>query len=137
MLAAIAPGALWSQVQQGYEEVSPLLFRVEFGVLTIHAEGPIGVVRRGATQPQTIPAHVEVTLHAGESGFSPGDTLSTWRNDGVEPVRLIVVKLAVVGYDTHTVLPEGVTRMPLIEQRAATEPMGPVVVTLREVTLPP
>ena len=135
MTASLAPGAAWPQEQTGYEDVGALLFLVESGALTVQAEGPI-VVADSAGRGKTAPADMDTVLRTGESGFTPGGMRSTWRNDGAEPVRVLFVKLAVVGYDTHTRLPAGVTRTPLIEQRAAREPTGPVRVTLRRVTLP-
>ena len=136
MRTTLAPGAVWTLGQQGYEDVGPQLYRVETGSLTVQAESPISIVRAGATQPQAVSSNTAVVLHVGDQGFTATGVLSQWRNEGLEPVSVLFVEIAVVGYDTHTILPVGVTRTPLIEQRTMTEPNDPMIVTVRQVTLP-
>ena len=137
MRATLAPGAVWPQIQQGYEDVGAQVYQVETGTLTVHAEQPIQLIATGTSQPTTASANTPAVLQAGAYGFTPAGVLSEWRNEGPDPLSVLYVELAVVGWDTHTILPPGVTRTPVIEQRKTTEPHGPLMLTVRQVTLPP
>jgi len=135
MRATLAPGAAWPQSQQGYEDVGAQVYRVESGSLAVLAEQPVHRMPAGTSHPTPVSANTAAVLQAGDSGFTPAGVLSEWRNEGTEPLSVLYVELAVVGWDKHTVLPSGVSRSPVIEQRTMAEPRGPLLLTVRQVTL--
>ncbi len=134
--ATLAPGAVWEVGQKLYDDDGPLLYRVESGALTIQAEQPISLTAAGATEAHMLPAQTQRVLHPGDSGFIPAGVRFRWSNDGSEPVAVLHVKLSLVGFAGACLPPPpGVALTPLIEQRKWEQPVQPILVTLRQVTL--
>jgi hypothetical protein len=131
--ATLAPGTAFDLGRAQNDGEGPLLYRVEFGELTVNADGPIRVVRAGATEATTIPAGTEVVLREGDQGFAPSGVSSRWRNDRQVPTIVLDAGIATYG---SGVLPPGVTHEPMVATYA-TAPKNPVDVVVRRVTLSP
>jgi hypothetical protein len=117
---------------------------IQTGTYTIRLEAPLRVQRAGSTGPdEAIPAGTEVTVAAGDAVIypdyaAPGDI----GNAGDEPVTLTgVVINATEGSGTPLPkLPAGLRVTPLTYTTVSDWtmlPPGPLIVTLRQVTLPP
>jgi hypothetical protein len=115
---------------------------VQSGAYRLRLAAPIQVQSRGAARVESIPAQTEVTLGPGDAAIYPEYTASAEiRAAGDAPVHLVGV--AIIGRETSgapaPMLPDGVRG----EELGRSVPsdwdklaLGPIGVSLRQVTLP-
>jgi mannose-6-phosphate isomerase-like protein (cupin superfamily) len=101
----IAPGA---DIPGSPDDPGFSFFRIESGILTVHTDSPLSVVRAAAlaealSTPGTMPtmeeisADAEFTLAAGDSVTFPPGVGGSLRNDGSEPVVLLTTQIFPAG----------------------------------------
>jgi hypothetical protein len=92
----LPPGATRAVGKTENEGVGPWLYRVETGDLTVAAEGPMAVTRRGASATLVGPGTPAV-LHAGDRGATVSGVGSRWRNESSQPVTVLDAMIATSG----------------------------------------
>jgi hypothetical protein len=113
------------------------------GAYTARVDGPLLVVRSGTTAaaPESIAPGTAVTLGPGDAAIYPeNDRGQTWGNAGAEPLVLLVAGVFATALPEPPVglTPEGLgTIAPNEWADAYSVPPGPVMLTLRRLTLAP
>jgi hypothetical protein len=130
--ATLAPGTEMALGKSENDGEGPMLYRVEFGELTIRADGPISVTRAGTSAPVTIPPGTDVVLQEGDQGYTPSGVTSRWRN-----ARQVPAVVLDAGFTTSAqgVLSQGVSH-DAVAWTYGSPPKKPVAVVVHRSTLP-
>ena len=118
----IAPGAVVPLGKSENNGVGPLLFRVESGVLTVQADGPVTVTRAGARVPEKVMSGEKIALNIGDNALTPSGTASRWQNTGTTPVPVMRFEITTPGSSLpsdETIADEWWVRLPAMPLMAA------------------
>jgi len=113
----------------------PLLFRVESGVLSLHADGPVQVTRVGTTDAIDVEPETDIRLSAGDQGFAPFGVVTRWRNEGLAAVS--VLSTGIRSYAGCCSVPYGEEYDEILAEYTYMPPAPPFELMVRRVTLQP
>ena len=113
----------------------PLLFRVESGVLSLHADGPVQVTRVGTTDAIDVEPDTDIRMGAGDQGFAPFGVVARWRNEGIAAVS--VLSAGIRSYTGCCSVLFGEAYDEILAEYTYMPPAPPLELTVRRVTLQP
>ena len=119
---------------QEFDSEGPSAFLIESGKLTVQPDGPIVITRAGTTTPVAVQKASQTELRAGDRGFAPSGTISTWRNTGTVPVRILEAKIKKGDVAARG---DGVLNYTVIGGSPLVSPDRPIEMTVFQVTLQP
>jgi sugar lactone lactonase YvrE len=127
----LAPGDTWQVGTEASNGVGPMLYRVETGSVTLHADGPVQLTRAGGQRATEIAKDTNVVLNSGDIAYLRSGVAGEWHNAGTAPAMLLDAGINTNGSSATILQTSPISAWPI------TPPGAPAQLTVRQITLAP